>query len=113
MPNSREDLMMVNTREGDITSYQVLYHPLQKNIVSFRWKKKVQWDTALYQAVNWSLDLMIYRIGCDKFEEQLERFRSAQRIISDRCLTQASFPCTSVGKKRASENMDCLWKDFI
>ena len=69
----------------------------------------VQWDYLLYSAVNKSLDLTIDRLGREKFEQNLLKYKNAQEIAVERCLSTTRFPCSASGKK--NNVTDCLWND--
>jgi hypothetical protein len=73
------------------------------------WQNDVQYDRALYDAANRSLDMTIERLGRTKFESELARFKYAKQVLQEKCVPTASFPCDSEG--RLVETTDCLWKD--
>ena len=54
-------------------------------------------DYALYSAVNRSLDLTIERIGQERFQDALQAFRTAQKLVREQCDQQAHFPCSFNG----------------
>lgn len=72
-------------------------------------QEMVRWDHILHQAVNRSLDFTIDRLGRDAFETQLARFQSAQRVVQERCLPKAVFPCSELGK---TKNTTCIRNDL-
>jgi hypothetical protein len=82
---------------------------IAKYFGSHHWKRIVQPDTVLYDAVNLALDLTIDRLGRAAFAEQLARFRHAQTVARDRCVPRQVFPCTSNGARNPHKS--CLWKD--
>ena len=75
------------------------------------WKNRSRSDTLLYLAANRSLDLTIAKtIGMETFQVALRRFRHAQQVVRDRCLYNATFPCSRTGVKQ--NITDCLDADF-
>ena len=52
---------------------------------SDEWQDYIQYDFALYNAANVSLDLTIKALGREKVEAQLERYRRAQALVQERC----------------------------
>ena len=75
------------------------------------WKRHSRSDTLLYVAANRSLDLTIEEtIGIETFQNALRKFRHAQQVVRDRCLHNATFPCSSAGEKQTGT--DCLAADF-
>jgi hypothetical protein len=62
------------------------------------WHAKVASDVALYRAANRSLDLTIDRLGRDRFQEELERFRRAQEAVRGRCQGKVRLPCSREGE---------------
>jgi hypothetical protein len=73
------------------------------------WKLLTATDTFLHQAANRSLDLTIQRLGKERFEAALKRFRFAQSRIKTECLPTVAFPCTASGEK--IEQPNCFWGD--
>jgi Galactose-3-O-sulfotransferase len=76
---------------------------------SDEWKDNIKYDMLLYQAVNRSLDMTIDKLGRDKFNENLARFKDAQNKAVEKCLPTAVFPCDAGG--RLHMQTDCLWND--
>jgi len=73
------------------------------------WQSMVQYDVALYQAVNASMDLTIERLGRDRFETLLAQFRAAQAEAQAKCLPRTIFPCDTSGGRH--KQTDCIWND--
>ncbi len=78
---------------------------------STAWKKLITTDTFLHQAANRSLDLTIDRLGRDRFDRALGRFRQALRHIEKVCLSNTTFPCNAAGERIKPKDRDCLWYD--
>jgi hypothetical protein len=66
-------------------------------------------DTFLHRAANRSLDLTIQRVGQERFEKALQRFRFAQQRVKETCIPAVTFPCSASGEKM--ERPDCFWGD--
>lgn len=75
------------------------------------WQSNVKYDALLHQAVNASLDLTIEALGRDKFQQQLTRYRTMQRLIRDDCATKVRMPCDAHGRRRLANETDCLFSD--
>jgi len=60
---------------------------------SDEWRTHIQGDTMLYRAANNSLDLTIDALGREKFESNLQSFRTAETIAHERCEAKTIFPC--------------------
>ena len=73
------------------------------------WEELVRWDEIFYDAANLSLDLTIQKLGQNKFEQNLAKFREARKVANEKCRGREVFPCTSTGAKNV--HPDCLWKD--
>jgi hypothetical protein len=85
---------------------------MQKFFANPSWKKRIENEVALYQAANRSLDMTIDRLGRDKVDEQLARFRQAKELIETKCLPTVVFPCMEGGKRPLPrKETDCLWRD--
>lgn len=84
---------------------------MQTYFASPQWQDDIQYDMALYQAANRSLDLTIEAIGRQKFEKQLQRFQMAQSAAKQNCLPTAIFPCSEGGQWRPHNTTNCLWND--
>ena len=82
---------------------------MSKYFQSPAWEQIASADTLLHRAVNRSLDLTIERLGRNKFELALKRFRHAMNTIRERCLPSVQFPCTAGGEPVAQPN--CFWAD--
>jgi len=74
-----------------------------------QWQSMVQYDLALYNAANASMDLTIERLGRDRFESLLAQFRNAREVAQTRCLPTTVFPCDSSG--RLHKKTGCIWND--
>jgi len=77
------------------------------------WKEKIQWDQALWEAANASLDRTIDKVlGRTAFESRLQLYRDALKTVNERCGSVARYPCDpSSGKKRPISERNCLWND--
>ena len=73
------------------------------------WKQLTHVDTLFHQAINRSLDLTIEKLGTKRFHTALQQFRTAQRMVKERCYTNYTFPCTSDGQR--NKNVKCIWED--
>ena len=73
------------------------------------WKQYTRMDRLLFLAANRSLDLTIERLGRDRFEDALAKYRSAQQQVKEQCASTVVFPCSSSGEKAA--HPDCFWAD--
>lgn len=82
---------------------------MQEFLRSDTWYQVTKWDNLLFAAANRSLDLTIDRLGRKAFNENLSKFRHAQEVARERCLSQEVFPCTSTGQH--NEHASCLWSD--
>ena len=82
---------------------------MREFLESETWRQVVKWDNLLFAAANRSLDLTIDRLGRDAFNENLARFKHAQEVARERCLSLEVFPCTSTGQQ--NEHANCLWSD--
>jgi Galactose-3-O-sulfotransferase len=83
---------------------------MAKYLESSHWRAKVQYDQLLFRVANRSLDRTIDEtIGRPVFERQLAKYVKAQRLASERCLSQTVFPCDDEGRYR--NDTDCLWND--
>jgi hypothetical protein len=71
-------------------------------------QKWIEWDLALYKAVNRSLDMTIDSLGRRRFEKELARFRWAMDIVATRCGPVARYPCSASGER---QEHNCLWID--
>jgi hypothetical protein len=78
---------------------------------SKEWKKMVQWDLALYQAANRSLDLTIDKLGREEVARKLKLYQWAQGLVKAKCSSQAKLPCTAEGVKRTHDESNCLFSD--
>lgn len=77
---------------------------------SEEWYEYVRGDVIMYKAANRSLDLTIKRLGPDRVQRGLVRFRWAQQLAEKRCSKTTRFVCSGGGDHNA-EN-DCLWQDM-
>jgi hypothetical protein len=84
---------------------------LQEFFRTDEWQNIVQWDHAVFQAANRSLDLTIDKLGRTKFDHFLRKFREAKALAHDRCLPKTVFPCSEGGIYHSPEETDCLWND--
>lgn len=82
--------------------------PMQKLLESDSWRNQSQYDLALYEAANLSLDLTIEKLGREAVATKVEQFRQAQQQAHDICRPITRFPCQN-GYGLKSE--DCLWRD--
>jgi hypothetical protein len=70
-------------------------------------------DFFLYAVANRSLDLTIDAIGRDKFQHDLELFRTMSRYAEEQCLDKAIFPCVAAGKPPLPEaSHSCYFGDI-
>lgn len=76
---------------------------------SEEWQSMIQYDMALYQAVNASLDLTIDSLGRETFVEKLATFRHAQKVAEQKCQHDVVIPCDEGGQFHSQT--DCLWND--
>lgn len=84
---------------------------MEKYFASKKWKNRMKYEVALYDAANKSLDMTIDALGRIKFEENLAAFRNVAKIASDTCAEVTKFPCDEWGRKRDKKETDCLWND--
>jgi hypothetical protein len=77
---------------------------------SDEWYEYVRGDVLLYKAANKSLDRTIWKLGPDRVQRALLRFRWAQRLAEEQCATTTRYPCTSGGERNTVN--DCLWQDM-
>ena len=84
---------------------------MQETLDSQEWQNQMKYDRLLYLAANRSLDLTIARLGRKNFEKNLAHFQKARKVIQEKCLPVAAFPCNKQGKKVPPNETDCLWKD--
>jgi len=84
---------------------------MEEYFKSDEWLDIVHWDRVFYQAANRSLDLTIDKLGRERFEQNLAKYRIAKEVAHDRCLPRTRFPCSAGGKYSPAEKTDCLWKD--
>ncbi|KAL3895099.1 MAG: hypothetical protein SGARI_007549 [Bacillariaceae sp.] len=75
------------------------------------WQEFVRWDKILYDAVNASLDSTIDKLGRPLVENTLQRFKSAQQVVADRCQKEVKFGCTAEGTRRRPQDTNCLFLD--
>lgn len=77
------------------------------------WKNHVQYDLALYQAVNQSLDRTIeHTIGRHEFAQNLAKYREMLAAVHRVCPNQTVFKCTPTGQTVPDEKTDCIWRDL-
>eukprot|EP00934_Nitzschia_sp_Nitz4_P001008 Nitzschia sp. Nitz4//scaffold37_size175936//40140//41486//NITZ4_002033-RA/size175936-processed-gene-0.178-mRNA-1//1//CDS//3329549749//1008//frame0 len=76
---------------------------------SGKWRNMTYADTLLYQAANRSLDLTIDRLGRDRFDRELMKFRQAMKYVEELCVPKARFPCSSAG--HPTDEFHCHWFD--
>ena len=74
------------------------------------WKKHIEDDAKLHQAVNESLDLTIERLGRSEFETKLQTFQEALSLAQERCEEKTIFPCSTDGEY--IEKNDCYKLDM-
>ena len=75
---------------------------------SDKWKNHMKGDFMLYEAAKKSLDLTIDRLGRDKVEEELARFKIALNTAQDVCGPRAISMCREDGSK--ATNTTCyIW----
>jgi len=85
---------------------------MQEFFESDVWQDRVQYDSAIYQAVNASLDLTIDKLGRKTFETLLAKFKHARAEVQNRCLPITVFPCDfSSGRQHMRHKTDCVWND--
>ena len=84
---------------------------MQQYIKSDGWKERIRRDQIFYDIMNASLDKTIDVLGRSKIENTLVKFQQAQQIVSKECLSQILSGCTSDGKKRISQETNCLFQD--
>ena len=83
--------------------------PSMKDFFDSReWQELIRIDQALYLAANQSMDLTIDRLGRDKFEATLIKFKNAQKYAEDKCLQVTRFPCSESGE--SLNHTDCIWR---
>jgi len=70
---------------------------VREYLESDEWQAINYGDYLLYAAANRSLDLTIDRLGRDRFEKALQRYRSAMKIVRDECQSEIFFPCSPDG----------------
>jgi hypothetical protein len=79
---------------------------------SKEWNDKIKWSIAVHQAVNRSLDLTIDALGRNEFQEQLQKFRRAQAIVTRTCADSALLPCSATGQRHQDSETNCLFYDL-
>ena len=123
------DMLYLSTKvNGNVDEYchyiqpKKLTQDMKRYLNSTDWEKNVVWDRALYIAANQSLDLTIDTvIGRDRFQTFLTTFKSAQKVVKERCSSEIKPPCSSSStttkgadgavQKRAPEETNCLFLD--
>lgn len=76
------------------------------------WKKRVQYEDLLYQAVNRSLDMTIDYLGRDKVEKRLQEFLDLQDVVTATCADVARPPCIKEKEQpRPLHLTDCIEVD--
>ena len=84
---------------------------MQAYFASDHWRDMIQWDLALYQAANRSLDLTIEKIGMSVFQSAMRKFKEALAVAQARCRGRAVFPCSEGGAWRPNNETNCIWND--
>ncbi|CAB9525451.1 expressed unknown protein [Seminavis robusta] len=77
------------------------------------WKAQNYGDYLLHAAANRSLDLTIERLGRQRFDVAMERYRLLQKREKEQCAPHVQFPCSKSGQpqpKRARQ--ECYQRDF-
>jgi hypothetical protein len=81
---------------------------VKEYVESDQWYAKNYGDYLLYAAANRSLDLTIKRLGRDRFEGALRKYRQAKALVDERCESKASPPCSVNGTNQyALSEQDC------
>jgi hypothetical protein len=87
---------------------------MEEYFKSLEYQELVRFDHAIHQAVNRSLDLTIERLGHDRFNQHLARYKTARRLAQQECLPNTVFPCSTGGiwgKPANGTRHDCRWTD--
>lgn len=74
------------------------------------WQDMIQYDRALYDAAQRSLDLTIDQLGRDRVEAKLRRFAMMQQVAEEQCLESTRFPCDANGQ--LNNITDCMTEDI-
>lgn len=77
-----------------------------------QWKKKIELDVALWEAVNASLDATIEKLGRDEFNIQLARYRNLMHEVKGKCDSEAIFPCSESGMLNELSKSNCYSNDW-
>ena len=82
---------------------------MKRFFASDLWQKMIYWDRVFHVVANRSLDLTIEKLGRDRFEAHLQKFKEAEQRAKELCVPHAKLPCDSGG--RFHNDTDCLFLD--
>eukprot|EP00568_Trieres_chinensis_P010313 CAMPEP_0183299128 /NCGR_PEP_ID=MMETSP0160_2-20130417/5939_1 /TAXON_ID=2839 ORGANISM="Odontella Sinensis, Strain Grunow 1884" /NCGR_SAMPLE_ID=MMETSP0160_2 /ASSEMBLY_ACC=CAM_ASM_000250 /LENGTH=402 /DNA_ID=CAMNT_0025461307 /DNA_START=169 /DNA_END=1374 /DNA_ORIENTATION=+ len=76
-------------------------------------QRHFEMDNLLYAAVNQSLDKTIQKIGRSMFEEELEKYQRALKLVQEECTAFAKFPCSPEGELQLDmSTKSCYFNDW-